>query len=48
VFGHIVPLFKAKTSIDVKVVAQGTWQALDTGRRGAADVVFVYAKSKEK
>ena len=31
-FGHILPLFKAKTGIDVKVVAQGTGQALDTGR----------------
>jgi tungstate transport system substrate-binding protein len=44
-FGHILPLFKAKTGIDVKVVAQGTGQALDTGRRGDADVVFVHAKS---
>ena len=43
-FGHILPLFKAKTGIDVKVVAQGTGQALDTGRRGDADVVFVHAK----
>ena len=33
-FGHILPLFKAKTGIDVKVVAQGTGQALDTGQRG--------------
>jgi hypothetical protein len=33
-FGHILPLFKAKTGIDVKVVAQGTGQALDTGRCG--------------
>jgi hypothetical protein len=32
--GHILPLFKAKTGIDVKVVAQGTDQALNTGRRG--------------
>jgi tungstate transport system substrate-binding protein len=46
-FGHILPLFKAKTGIDVKVVAQGTGQALDTGRRGDADVVFVHAKSAE-
>src|SRR5262249_49366330 len=43
-FGHILPLFRAKTGIDVKVVAQGTGQALDTGRRGDADVVFVHAK----
>src|SRR6266571_198116 len=47
-FGHILPLFKAKTGIDVKVVAQGTGQALDTGRRGDADVLFVHAKSQEE
>jgi tungstate transport system substrate-binding protein len=47
-FGHILPLFKAQTGIDVKVVAQGTGQALDTGRRGDADVVFVHAKSAEE
>jgi tungstate transport system substrate-binding protein len=47
-FNHILPLFKAKTGIDVKVVAQGTGQALDTGRRGDADVVFVHAKSAEE
>jgi tungstate transport system substrate-binding protein len=47
-FGHILPLFKAKTGIDVKVVSQGTGQALDTGRRGDADVVFVHAKSQEQ
>ena len=47
-FSHILPLFKAKTGIDVKVVAQGTGQALDTGRRGDADVVFVHAKSAEE
>jgi tungstate transport system substrate-binding protein len=47
-FGHILPLFKAKTGIDVKVVAQGTGQALDTGRRGDADVLFVHAKTQEE
>ena len=47
-FGHILPLFKTKTGIDVKVIAQGTGQALDTGRRGDADVVFVHAKSQEE
>src|SRR5262244_1715101 len=47
-FGRILPLFKAKTGIDVKVVAQGTGQALDTGRRGDADVVFVHAKPQEE
>src|SRR4051812_21959975 len=46
-FGHILPLFKARTGIDVRVVAQGTGQALDTGRRGDADVVFVHAKPAE-
>src|SRR5262245_66685862 len=47
-FGHILPLFTAKTGIDVKVVAQGTGQALDTGRRGDADAVCVHAKSSEE
>jgi tungstate transport system substrate-binding protein len=47
-FNHILPLFKAKTGIDAKVVAQGTGQALDTGRRGDADVVFVHAKAQEE
>ena len=47
-FGHILPLFKAKSGIDVKVVAQGTGQALDTARRGDADVVFVHAKAQEE
>ena len=47
-FGYILPLFKAKTGIEVKVVAQGTGQALDTGRRVDADVVFVHAKWAEE
>ncbi|EKS42071.1 extracellular solute-binding protein [Afipia broomeae] len=47
-FGYILPLFKAKTGIDVKVIAQGTGQALDTARRGDADVVFVHAKAQEE
>ena len=47
-FDHILPLFEEKTGIDVKVVAQGTGQALDTGRRGDADVVFVHAKAPEE
>jgi len=47
-FGHILPMFKARTGIDVKVVAQGTGQALDTARRGDADVVFVHAKAAEE
>lgn len=47
-FDHILPLFKARTGIDVKVIAQGTGQALDTGRRGDADVVFVHARPQEE
>lgn len=47
-FGYLLPLFKARTGIDVKVVAQGTGQALDTARRGDADVVFVHAKTAEE
>ena len=47
-FGYLLPLFKAKTGIEVKVIAQGTGQALDTGRRGDADVVFVHAKQQEE
>src|SRR6266508_5475554 len=47
-FGHILPLFKAKTGIEVRVVAQGTGQALDTARRGDADVAFVHAKAQEE
>ncbi|HTR86172.1 MAG TPA: substrate-binding domain-containing protein [Reyranella sp.] len=46
-FGYLLPLFKARTGIEVKVVALGTGQALDTARRGDADVVFVHAKSEE-
>ncbi len=47
-FKHILPIFERKTGIDVRVVAQGTGQALDTARRGDADVVFVHAKSQEE
>ncbi|HEY6735347.1 MAG TPA: substrate-binding domain-containing protein, partial [Roseiarcus sp.] len=47
-FGYLLPIFKRRTGIDVKVVAQGTGQALDTARRGDADVVFVHAKSAEE
>lgn len=46
-FGYLLPIFTQKTGIVVKVVAQGTGQALDTARRGDADVVFVHAKSAE-
>jgi tungstate transport system substrate-binding protein len=47
-FDYLLPIFKQRTGIDVKVVAQGTGQALDTARRGDADVVFVHAKSAEE
>ena len=46
-FDYLLPLFTQKTGIAVKVLAQGTGQALDTGRRGEADVVFVHNKSSE-
>ena len=47
-YGYLLPIFKAKTGIEVKVIAQGTGQALDTARRGDADVVFVHAKPQEE
>ena len=47
-FGYLLPIAKEKTGIVVKVLAQGTGQALDTARRCDADVVFVHAKSAEE
>jgi tungstate transport system substrate-binding protein len=47
-FGYLLLLFKDRTGIEVKVVALGTGQALDTARRGDADVVFVHARSEEE
>ena len=47
-FEYLLPLYKQKTGVTVKVVSQGTGQGLDTGRRGDADVVFVHAKSAEE
>mgnify|MGYP002714873034 CR=1 FL=1 len=47
-FGQLLPAFKAASGIDVKVVAQGTGQALDTARRGDADVVFVHDQAAEE
>lgn len=47
-FGFLLPRFTAKTGIAVKVVAVGTGQALDIGRRGDADVVFVHDKAAEE
>lgn len=46
-FKHLLPMFKNKTSIQVRVVAVGTGQAIDIGRRGDADVVFVHARPLE-
>jgi tungstate transport system substrate-binding protein len=46
-FKHILPQFERKTSIKVRVVALGTGQALDTARRGDADVVFVHDREAE-
>ncbi len=47
-FDSILPLFSARFGIDVRVVAQGTGQALDTARRGDADVVLVHARAAEE
>ncbi|GGK45067.1 substrate-binding domain-containing protein [Salinarimonas ramus] len=47
-FDHILPMFQEETGIEVRVVAQGTGQALETGRRGDADVVFVHARAQEE
>ena len=47
-FAHLLPAFKAATGIDVRVVALGTGQALDTARRGDADLVFVHDQAAEE
>ena len=47
-FKHILPEFRKARGIEVRVVAQGTGQALDTGRRGDADVLFVHNKVAEE
>ena len=46
-FDYLLPLFTQKTGIAVKILAQGTGQALDAGRHGEADVVLVHNKSSE-
>jgi tungstate transport system substrate-binding protein len=46
-FEYLLPLFKSRTGISVKVIALGTGQALDTARRGDADVVFVHDRDAE-
>ena len=47
-FEYLLPIFKQQTGITVKVLAEGTGKALDTARRGDADVVFVHSKSAEE
>jgi tungstate transport system substrate-binding protein len=47
-FSHLLPAFKQASGIDIKVVALGTGQALDMGRRGDADVVFVHDQVAEE
>src|ERR1700740_2568294 len=47
-FGFLLPRFTQASGISVKVVAVGTGQALDIGRRGDADVVFVHDRVAEK
>jgi tungstate transport system substrate-binding protein len=47
-FAHLLPQFKQASGIDVRVVALGTGQALDTARRGDADVVFVHDQVAEE
>lgn len=47
-FDHLLPIFEGKTGSDVRVIAQGTGQALETGARCDADVVFVHAKAAEE
>ncbi len=47
-FGHLLTAFKAASGIDVRVVAVGTGQALDMGRRGDADVLFVHDQTAEE
>ena len=47
-FGHLLPAFTAATGITVKVVAVGTGQAIDMGRRGDADVLFVHDQVAEE
>jgi tungstate transport system substrate-binding protein len=46
-FSYLLPEFKKATGIDIKVVALGTGQAIDMGRRGDADVLFVHDQVAE-
>ena len=46
--GYLLPAFQKETGIAVKVVAVGTGQAIDSARRGDADVLFVHDKAQEE
>jgi tungstate transport system substrate-binding protein len=47
-FAHLLPAFTQATGVQVKVVALGTGQAIDMGRRGDADVLFVHDQVAEE
>jgi len=47
-FGYLLPIYEQQTGVEVRVVALGTGQALDVGRRGDADVVLVHARAAEE
>ena len=47
-FAYLLPAFKRASGIDVRVVAQGTGQVLDMGRRGDADILFVHDQAAEE
>ena len=47
-FGHILPIFRDKTGIEVRVVAVGTGQAIKNASNGDGDVLFVHAKPAEE
>ncbi|MCB1521930.1 MAG: extracellular solute-binding protein [Hyphomicrobiaceae bacterium] len=47
-FNHILPMFKKKTGIDVRVVAVGTGQAIKNAANGDGDVLLVHAKAAEE
>ncbi len=47
-FAYLLPIYEQQTGVKVRVVALGTGQALDVGRRGDADVVFVHARAAEE
>lgn len=47
-FAHLLPAFRQASGLEVKVVALGTGQALDMGRRGDADVLFVHDQAAEE